>query len=210
MKDWMCEGLCGIGKEDECSVDADIASCKACTCASGTAGMGSDCPVAGAELCLSCDVGYTLTQGVYGSNSCVSNICTCNQGTAAIGSDCITDNTEVCTACETGFTLTGTVCESTVTVHDTITNDMGCDATLFENMFDDLPLCTDEGIDGRPNKQPLSISNIALIWRTNYPDGFAAGVVSDKTIVWYSHRVQSLTSSQFNTKKQYLILDLRR
>ena len=60
-KRYMCTGLCGIGKDNECSVDADIASCKVCTCDHGVGAVGSSCSVNGAAVCSSCESGYVLS-----------------------------------------------------------------------------------------------------------------------------------------------------
>ena len=63
MKDWMCDGLCGLGNEDQCSVDANVVSCKSCTCTDGVGAIGSTCPVDKTEACVSCDAGYQNTGG---------------------------------------------------------------------------------------------------------------------------------------------------
>ena len=63
-KRYMCDGLCGVGKEDECSVDDDdIVSCRACKCGHGTAAMGLNCPVDDMEKCESCQSGSELRSG---------------------------------------------------------------------------------------------------------------------------------------------------
>jgi len=105
MENWMCDSLCGVGKEDACVVDADTVSCKACTCANGVAGIGSTCPVTNTEVCLSCDSGYYMYKV---KDTCLINTCTCDHGT--LGNDCQINNDEVCSACDDGYTLTGTVC----------------------------------------------------------------------------------------------------
>lgn len=84
------------------SSSAGDAACRAnqCTCDNGDAAIGASCTSDGAEVCDSCEDGYSLSNG-----ACVENQCTCDNGDAATGADCTENNAENCASCGDGFEL---------------------------------------------------------------------------------------------------------
>jgi len=112
MKEWMCDGetLCGVGKAAECSVEASVASCKACTCSNGVGGLGSFCPVNNTASCVSCESGYQHTQVQQAEASCIENVCLCDNGTGTTGTGCPNHGDSKCLVCGTGFFLNNHAC----------------------------------------------------------------------------------------------------
>eukprot|EP01052_Picozoa_sp_SAG31_P031020 SAG31_NODE_3241_length_4506_cov_1.758112_3_plen_721_part_00 len=76
-----------------------------CACAHGTPATGAACLADGAEICNSCDAGYTAVD-----NLCRAHACTCAHGTPATGAACLGDGAEICTSCHAGYMAAGTVC----------------------------------------------------------------------------------------------------
>ena len=76
-----------------------------CTCANGTPATGPACTSNGAEICGSCNPGYSLD-----GNQCAQNTCTCANGTPATGPACTSNGAEICGSCNPGYSLDGNQC----------------------------------------------------------------------------------------------------
>lgn len=72
-----------------------------CTCRNGIPQQGDLCPTFGGEICKTCDMGYSLTDG----NFCIENKCYCTDGFGAVGSACPQDGALWCASCFRGFGL---------------------------------------------------------------------------------------------------------
>jgi len=72
-----------------------------CTCRNGVPQQDDLCPTFGGEVCKSCDIGYTMTDG----NFCIENKCYCTDGFGAEGSACPKDGALWCASCYRGFGL---------------------------------------------------------------------------------------------------------
>eukprot|EP00494_Astrolonche_serrata_P006918 UN06943 len=76
-----------------------------CVCNGGTAATGSACTSSGANICTSCNAGYTQS-----GSTCMMNVCQCNGGTAASGSSCTSNGASICSGCNTGYYASGNMC----------------------------------------------------------------------------------------------------
>ena len=71
-----------------------------CTCPKGSPKKTPKCDTPGAELCKSCDAGYTLV-----GKGCVLKVCTCLTGDPASGKDCPNNKDQKCVKCpQAGYT----------------------------------------------------------------------------------------------------------
>ena len=105
-----------------------------CTCENGTAATGAACTTDGAELCATCNNGFTLDR-----TACTVNICTCKNGMAATGAACTTDGAEGCATCNNGFTLDSTANKCTAT-DEPQTTPLTASQILTNERFDINPL----------------------------------------------------------------------
>ena len=88
--------------------DGVCVSINTCTCDCGIAAEGAHCPFNGAEMCASCDCGYSLT----GQNTCLATKCTCDNGIALEDGTCHDSAHKRCISCDYGYELVYTAVEN--------------------------------------------------------------------------------------------------